>query len=260
LAARWRDTIDRHCHDEHQLVYVSAGVLEVRTAAGSWIVSMDRAVWLPAGTWHEHRFYGPSRFHTVGFSSDQTPLPEPGATMVAVSPLVRELLIACADPSFSGPEGRRLRSVIGDQLRRSVQQPLSLPAARDPRLAEACRLIAERPSCQYPLGGLAHRVGASERTLSRLFRQELGMSYPQWRTNRRLLDAAARLSAGTPVTVTALECGWTTPSSFIDAFRRAMGQTPGSYQKGTAQHTRPGQPGLDDPVTPAARYHPDSPN
>jgi AraC-like DNA-binding protein len=249
------DTIDRHRHDEHQLIYVSAGVLEVRTAEGSWVVSMDRAVWLPAGIWHEHRFFGPSHFHTVGFSTDRAPLPEGRAAMVAVSSLLRELLIACADPSLSPPEERRMHSVTSDQLRRSVQQPLSLPAAQDPRLAEACRLIAERPGRQYALADLAGRVGASERTLSRLFRQELGMSYPQWRTNRRLLDAAVLLSSGTPVTLTALRCGWSTPSSFIDAFRRAMGQTPGAYQKGAAQHITASRPGREDPVTPAARRH-----
>jgi AraC-like DNA-binding protein len=51
------------------------------------------------------------------------------------------------------------------------------------------------------------------------------MTYPQWRTNIRLLKAAILLSGGTPVTETAHRCGWQTTSSFIDTFRRAMGQT-----------------------------------
>ncbi|MFJ6850483.1 helix-turn-helix domain-containing protein [Streptomyces sp. NPDC091271] len=36
------------------------------------------------------------------------------------------------------------------------------------------------------LGRLGHEVGASERTLSRLFQQETGMSFPQWRTQLRV--------------------------------------------------------------------------
>ena len=62
-----RERISRHRHDNHQLVYVSTGVLAVSTAGGRWVASAARAVWLPAGTWHEHRFYGASAFHSVAF-------------------------------------------------------------------------------------------------------------------------------------------------------------------------------------------------
>ncbi|MGB9182602.1 MAG: helix-turn-helix transcriptional regulator [Solirubrobacteraceae bacterium] len=224
------DTIERHCHDDHQLVYVSAGVLEVQTATGSWVVSQDRAVWLPAGTWHEHRFFGSSRFYTVGFPVQEPPWPERDPTLVSVSPLLRELLIACAEPALTRPEVRRVRAVIGDQLKRSRQRPMTLPAPRDPRLVDACALVRNRLGQQITLADLASQVGASQSTLSRLFRHELGMTYPQWRTNVRLRNAAILLSSGTPVTATAHQCGWQTTSSFIDTFRRAMGQTPGFYK------------------------------
>src|SRR3954469_14953834 len=49
------ERIDRHRHDNHQLVYVSSGVIAVSTAAGRWVASAERAVWLPAQIWHEHR-------------------------------------------------------------------------------------------------------------------------------------------------------------------------------------------------------------
>lgn len=211
-------------------MYVSAGVLEVQTAAGSWVVSRDRAIWLPAGTWHEHRFYGDSRFHTVGFPVEHAPLRDEQPTMLAVSGLLRELVITCADPQLSAGEVTRIRAVIGDQLRRSPHQAISLPAPRDPRLADACAAAATQLERQRTLADLARQVGTSERTLSRLFRSELGMSYPQWHTNLRLRDAAVLLASGTTVTETAHRCGWQTTSGFIDAFRRAMGQTPGSYR------------------------------
>jgi methylphosphotriester-DNA--protein-cysteine methyltransferase len=76
-------------------------------------------------------------------------------------------------------------------------------------------------------GGVA--VGASERTLSRLFRQEAGMTFPQWRTQFRLQHALVLLADRTPVTTTALACGWSNPSAFIETFRRAFGATPGKF-------------------------------
>lgn len=112
---------------------------------------------------------------------------------------------------------------------------MTLPAARDPRLEEVCALVRDRLDQHITLAALASRVGASQSTLSRLFRHELGMTYPQWRTNLRLLNAAILLSSGAPVTETAHRCGWQTTSSFIDTFRRAMGQTPGSYKISTLE-------------------------
>jgi AraC-like DNA-binding protein len=77
---------------------------------------------------------------------------------------------------------------------------------------------------------LARQAGASERTLTRLFRGEFGMTYPQWRTSLRIFHAMIRLSEGATVTETAHRCGWATTSAFVDVFTRGMGQTPGAYR------------------------------
>src|SRR5580698_343077 len=67
-------TMERHQHPGHQLIYVSTGVLLAQTSAGSWVASRDRAIWMPAQTWHEHRAYGAAVIHTVGFGVDDPPL------------------------------------------------------------------------------------------------------------------------------------------------------------------------------------------
>ena len=60
-----------------------------------------------------------------------------------------------------------------------------------------------------------------------MFRADLGMTFPQWRTQVRLSHALVLLAGGVPVTVVAHRCGWSSASAFIDAFRRAFGHTPG---------------------------------
>ncbi|MDT7670984.1 MAG: hypothetical protein QOC74_3767, partial [Pseudonocardiales bacterium] len=50
--------IDAHRHDNHQIVYAGCGVLSVTTERGRWIAPATRAIWVPAGTTHEHRAYG----------------------------------------------------------------------------------------------------------------------------------------------------------------------------------------------------------
>ncbi len=224
------ERISRHRHDEHQLVYVSTGVLAVTTAAGRWVAAADRAVWLPAGTWHEHRFYGASAFHSIGFAVDRAPLPDRAPAVIAVSALLRELLLAITEDALPEPETRRIRAVVRDQLRRTREEPIMLPAARDPRLAAACALATADLSAPVGLGELARATNTGERTLSRLFRSEFGITYPQWRTRVRVSEAMILLAGGTSVTEAGLRCGWATTSGFVETFHRTLGRTPGAYR------------------------------
>jgi len=218
--------IDPHWHEEHQIVYAGRGVLAVTTEAGSWIAPANRAIWVPAGTLHEHRAYGETALHTVGLTENPLALTAPSA--LVVSPLLRELILAYTTPEGDVDERDRLRAVLLDQLRHSPQRPTYLPTPRDPRLSAVCGLLQDDPADNRTLAELGREIGASERTLSRLCKTDLGMTFPQWRTQLRLHTALRLLAGGESVTRVAHQCGWASTSAFIDTFRRAFGHTPGS--------------------------------
>jgi AraC-like DNA-binding protein len=220
------DGIDPHWHEEHQIVYAGRGVLSVTTDAGSWIAPANRAIWVPAGTLHEHRAYGETALHTVGLHDNPLNLHAPSA--LVVSPLLRELILAYTTLEGDADERDRLRAVLLDQLRRSPQRPTYLPTPRDSRLTAVCRLLQDDPADNRTLADLGREIGASERTLSRLCKTDLGMTFPQWRTQLRLHEALRLLAGGDSVTRVAHQCGWASTSAFIDTFRRAFGHTPGS--------------------------------
>ncbi|ASF07059.1 AraC family transcriptional regulator [Nocardia brasiliensis] len=224
------EVIARHRHDVHQLMYVSSGIFAVRTEHGTWVAGAHRAVWTPAGTWHEHRVYGRADVHLLEFPAHDTLFPDDSPTVLAVSALLRELLIAATEPELPHDESTRLRAVIRDRLRRAHVTPLALPQPQDPRLARACQLVVDDLSRPRTMTWLARQVGTSERHLARLFRGEFGTTYPQWRTTTRVFQAMLELTAGASVTQTAHRCGWATPSAFVDTFSRTMGQTPGAYR------------------------------
>jgi len=120
-------------------------------------------------------------------------------------------------------------SVILDQIRTQPVASLALPMPTDPRLLGVARALIENPGDSRDLAGWAREVGASTRTLSRLFPAQTGMSFQSWRQQRRLLRALELLATGDNVTAVAFELGYDNTSAFIAMFRRCLGITPKRY-------------------------------
>ncbi|MFD2468792.1 helix-turn-helix transcriptional regulator [Amycolatopsis silviterrae] len=134
------------------------------------------------------------------------------------------------DEVRSADAERRVRAVVLDELGVVPGEGLHLPEPRDDWLRVVAELLHAEPGRGETLAGLGRLAGASERTLSRLFQSDLGMSFHRWRTVLRVHHALFRLTEGASVTDTAIACGWANPSAFIGAFTALVGQTPGRYQ------------------------------
>ena len=225
------ERIEWYFHDRAQLIYPGRGVLQVFTREGSWIVPPLRGVWIPAGVAHSHRARGRTDLLSVGFAASVDPFGDGGPVVVDVSPLLREVVLELTGAGALPPAtGRLLRQVALDQLRRVTILPLELPHPRDDRLVRIVDQLSSDPSDRRTLAQLGRDVGASERTLSRLFRRETRMSFPQWRGQLRLQHSQLLLASGESVTATAHACGYRSTSAFIEAFRAAFGSTPGGRQ------------------------------
>ncbi|MFE0443136.1 AraC family transcriptional regulator [Streptomyces fungicidicus] len=221
--------IDAHRHDDHQIAYASKGTIAVTTDAGSWVAPATRAIWIPAGTIHQHQAHGELDLHLVGLPATDNPLGLDRPAVLAVSPLLRELIVTYThDPDNDSPPHLRLRAVMLDQLTISPEQPLHLPVPTDPLLRELHDILCGDPADNRSLEDLGRQIGASARTLSRRLRDDLGLTYPQWRTQVRLHHALLLLADDIPVTAVAHRCGWSSASTFINVFRRAFGHTPGT--------------------------------
>lgn len=225
--------LDPHSHAQGQIVYAAAGALATATERGTWVAPANRVTWTPPRFAHSHRFYGETDVRLLAVPLDLCGELVDHPSVFTVSPLLREALLALTDRLERRPGAhKRLLTVIFDELADAAEQSLHLPEASDDRLRTATALLHEDPARLATLAELGRSVGASERTLSRLFHAELGMSFHRWRTILRIHHALAHLTDGMSVTETAVACGWSNPSSFIDAFTEIVGQTPGRYQAG----------------------------
>lgn len=155
--------------------------------------------------------------------------------VVSVPPLLRELILyAVTLPrlyQLNSPE-ERIMNIILDLIQSLRVAPLDLPIPRDARLQKIFWALTEDPADNRTLEEWGSKVGATSRTLARLFRSETGMSFRQWRQQIRILEALRRLGGQEPVTTVALELGYDSPSAFIAMFKKALAKTPGQYFKG----------------------------
>lgn len=221
-----------HSHPRSQLLHALSGVMVVRSAAGSWVVPPDRALWLSAGLEHEVCMTGEVRINTV-FIDDRRILGLPCETgVLEISPLLREVIRAAVCLSPDAADGARAGHLLGlllDELTVSPVLPLHLPLPQDSRLACICHALRDNPADTRTAEDWGRVLGISGKTVHRLFARELHMGFGQWREQARLLAALVRLGSGERIIDIAFDCGYASQSAFTVMFRRHFGVPPSAY-------------------------------
>lgn len=222
----------RNSHPWVQLTYAIQGVLHVRTAAGSFVAPPQRAIWIPAGLEHEVLSSPNTEMRSLYLQDENPESVAESCRVLGVDALTRELIRSfCELPveyDEDGPDGR-LAQVLLDRLRAAPQVLLSLPLPSDARLKKLCSRLQNRPDDDRTLAAWGNELGVSEKTLSRLFLRETGLTFRAWRQRLRLLGALTPLERGERITDVALLCGYDSTSAFIAAFRQQFGATPGEF-------------------------------
>jgi AraC-like DNA-binding protein len=229
-----------HQHPRAQLLYATAGVMRVETCPAMFIVPPGTGLWVPADTSHVTRMPAGLSMRALFLREDAARAGPRCVTVVAVSPLLRELILAaCAEGVVWDEEGpvQHVVALARHEISRAPTRPISVPACNDPRLRRVTEALLANPADPRGLDAFAMMAGASSRTLARLFRRETGMSFHAWRRQLRLTEALALLSQGTPPARAAAAVGYGTSPSFGAAFRAVFGMTPG--QAGRGGYTSP---------------------
>ena len=224
----------RHTHKWVQLSYAIRGVIEVSTATGRFVAPPHRAIWIPARVSHSVRSAPDTEIRSLYIDPDAVAY-HPACRVLVVTPLMRELIRTFSELRVEydeeGSEGRLVR-VLLDQLAAAPEADLALPWPNDRRLRKLCEELQAKPDSRKSLSDYSQQMQLSERSLSRLFVQETGLSFRRWRQRSRLLSSLPLLERGDRVTDVALACGYESMSAFVAAFREQMGMTPGELVAG----------------------------
>ncbi|AZC27398.1 Transcriptional regulator, AraC family [Pseudomonas sessilinigenes] len=226
--------VEPHEHDWGQLLYAMSGVMWVETPQEALVVPPQRAVWLPPGVVHGIRVVSDLQMRNIYLRPSLAATLDARVQVLQVDTLLRELIVRLVE--LEPPQPDYYEALVGLallELQRARRSELKivLPDAADRRLCSLCQAVMAAPSLEISFEQHAEAVGASVRTLARLFKERLGLGFAEWRRQVQLATAAAELIQGVPVSRIARELGYS-PSSFSDMFRRELGVAPSQYVAG----------------------------
>ncbi|WP_231750292.1 MULTISPECIES: AraC family transcriptional regulator [unclassified Dietzia] len=218
-----------HSHPTHELLWNRSGASTVTIGARTWSITPSVGLWIPAGVLHSAATPAGTWYRTahVDVRTD-SPLPtEPVA--VEVTPLLTLLLERLVDQTLEARSRELTEQMVFDLLEPSphallVQRPDS------ELLRPIVTALESHPGDDRSLTEWAARLGVSERTVTRAFRAETGLSFGAWQAAFRAQHASVLLGSGVPVDEVAVRVGYSSASAFGAAFRRTTGLTPGQFR------------------------------
>ena len=230
-----------HQHAKGQLMMAMRGALTCEAAGGLWIVPPQCAIWIPGNTLHSIKGSASVEGYTLLIDPKASGDLPPNCCTVAVTPLLRELVMRSATfPALYPEEGleRHLVTLLLDELAIAPIGKFHLPMPTDPRLRNMAQELISSPPSRLTVDKWAKRIGMSERTLQRLLRKETGLSFLQWRQQFNIVIALQQLSKGATVQQVAGELGYESVGSFVTMFKKSLGSPPARYmaQRWSARH------------------------
>lgn len=226
-----------HAHEEAQLIYVTRGVLRILTPAGIWTLPPFHGIWLPPTVPHELHAIGEVTVRSAYVAPRIDPALDAWTRCLVlhIGQLLDALVVGLVEGSDAPADGRRAHlatQLFLLELSRAAELTSgTLPLPNDRRLRSICEQLLSYPQNNDTIERWGERVGASNRTVARLFKEETGLSFGQWRQQLRLVEAVARLALDVPVATIAAELGYQSSSAFIAMFRKTLGDTPQRYLK-----------------------------
>jgi len=226
-----------HFHDVHEIEYACRGMVEVKTEAGHYLLPPHQAAWIPAGLHHQTTLNAGVQTLAVLFEPGLVPMAGDRVRIIAVAPLLREMMLYSARWPISRTESgveadsffQTLGYVVADAL--DDEKPLHLPVSSDPVVTAAADFTRARLD-YVTVSDVTRAVGVSERTLRRIFNASLGMSWRSYLLRARVLRSMALLAQpDRSVLEVSIAVGFDDVGAFARSFARHCGETPSAYKR-----------------------------
>ena len=227
-----------HQHQKAQLLYAPRGCMSItvndaKSGLLECVLPPTKAAWIPAGVEHCAKMRNVVAYRSIYFDTQLfTDLPC-SLKLVGVNPLLAALIERMAMWPWTMPSHQqtKLTALFIEEFNLAEELKLLLPIPSDKRLQAWLQRLQSGKYQAEQLNKMVNEIGASEKTISRIFSKQTGMSYQAWRQQWRLHSAIEKLAEGASVSTVAFALGFASDSAFISFFKQHMGSTPSQYFK-----------------------------
>jgi hypothetical protein len=161
--------LHQHSHANHKLAATANGVLVLVVNGRSWVLPRTRGLWIPAELPHAVQTSGPATMLTAYVNPRHCPLDGGSPTVFDASGLAGELIQRLARAELPPAQRARTEAVLWDVIRPLTVTTLSPPLPLDDRARRVADSLLADVTDSRALAAWGRTVGASARTLARLF-------------------------------------------------------------------------------------------
>ncbi len=216
-----------HTHPVTQLSYTVEGVLYVTVANKLWIVPPNRAIWIPKQIAHKNEMHKDLTVKSLYLPDSYVSGLPKSVQLLQLTELAKAAIskICNLDSAhLASLAGQRLLAVLKDELKElpiTKCAEISLPENR--QLYLIYQLFRSSKDHYPSVDEAARHIHVSTRTLLRLFKKEMGMSFVVWKQQFLFVKAIELLQQYKNIGLVAHKLGYKSDSAFIAMFKKMSG-------------------------------------
>ncbi len=223
-----------HNHPWGQIIFVKCGVITLEIEGERFIAPPGFAIWIPPHCTHACYNHEPTRFRSINIHEEETSALTQSPSLLKLSEIARAIIDYFFESDRLIPESgtdKRKAYVLIDELHDAMIGHTYLPSSEHRLLKPILTALEKDPANRRTLKEWAESVFTTERTLTRHFQKELGMSFNEWCQRLRFIHGISLLEQGKTIEEIAFDVGYRSASSFIAMFQTIAGTTPDRYRQ-----------------------------
>tara|TARA_Y100000768_G_scaffold158348_1_gene118199 strand:- start:295 stop:1101 length:807 start_codon:yes stop_codon:yes gene_type:complete len=235
--------IRNHSHLKGQFIYTEGGMVHIQTTTKIHFLPARHYMWIPPHV--EHAIYPSSPdvlMRNLYFPvADTDPEFYYREGVYPVNDMLLQLLLFTRHWKGDIKRTNKTQYPIVEAFKVLLPQislkplVLTLPKPKDPRLENLIVYLHERLDQNLLLSDIARDFGLSERSLHRLFKKDLDMSFIHYFTLLRVSKAIEYLvEQRYTISEIANKVGYNSVPTFSNTFQKITGNRPSEYNKGNS--------------------------
>lgn len=231
-----------HRHTKGQLLYAEGGIVHVFVEDKHWYLPARCFMWIPANTNHSILTYSKKvdLFNIYFIKEDNESDFFTNTNIYFANDLLREMILYTSKWSgnitIDNPAQYYFLKAMKENLPEieSTKIPIMMqhPFPKDQKLLEIALFLNNNLDTNYTIEEIASKFGLSARTLSRKFKESLGMNYVRFLRSLRITKAFQLIAEKQHnMYQIAVMIGYSSLTAFSNVFQKISGIRPTDYAK-----------------------------